>query len=166
MINKLKNTFKLIYRKIKVILIFFILLVIVFVLGTVIYNHQNMSSSSNVCTTNNNQDILKADSKYIISDNIAKQQVLVKKVEKLPNYQKDPNCLYVIVNYYINISNIKMATIYYEKLKKIYNPKISFSPYLNPSKSLTDLKNDIAADQYNIKASQSGLIGMPINYKK
>lgn len=151
---------------IKVIVVLIVLLMIVLILIFVLNNQSNNSPTTQVCSDSANRSLLSTDAKYIISNNFVGQGVLVHKIQKLAGYQNDPNCLYVIVNYYINTSNVNKAMIYYNKLKKIYDPRHGFSRYLNPSKTLNTLRNDITTDQANIKSGQESLIGMPSKYEK
>lgn len=48
-------------------------------------------------------------------------------IEKNVEYKDDPNCLYVLVTYYINISDSEKAAAHYAQLEKAYDPETGYS---------------------------------------
>jgi hypothetical protein len=60
-----------------------------------------------------------------------KLKTIVNKVTSLKRYERDPNCLNIVVTYYINVGDSTNAHTYLDKLQKVYNPKKGFSQYLD-----------------------------------
>jgi hypothetical protein len=54
--------------------------------------------------------------------NVAKLEPQIHEIEKIPGYDEDPNCLYVSLTYYINISDAAKSREVYDKLTKVYVP--------------------------------------------
>ena len=102
-----------------------------------------------VCTTKSNVANLMQAAGAIRTNNIAKQQQAVAKIQKLPNYQKDPNCLYAVVSYYINRSDAKDANLYLNELIKVYNVKQGYSGVFVAPLSIATQKNDVATIERN-----------------
>jgi hypothetical protein len=59
-------------------------------------------------------------------------KVIVDRIAKLPNYEKDPNCLYPIIQYDVYVKNEKDAQDKLAKLQKVYNPKKGFNDAYDP----------------------------------
>ena len=104
---------------------------------------------NNVCTTQNNINLLSKFALYSNQNNISGQANIVSAVKKLSNYKNDPNCLYVIVIYYLNTSN-PQANTYFKELQKEYNPKVGFSYALGYHLSMSEIKNSLAAMNSNM----------------
>lgn len=67
-------------------------------------------------------------------------------IQKLPGYQQDPNCMYVVTSYYVDSSNAKDAQTAMKQLSAVYKPKDGFdgalvSPY---ARSYKDLQSSVA----------------------
>ena len=67
---------------------------------------------------------------------------IVKNLQGLPGYDKDPDSLYVITQYYINNSDGKNVKTYYDKLVKAYGKGYS-NPKLQHAPSPADLKAQV-----------------------
>lgn len=52
---------------------------------------------------------------------------VAKKVMALPEFDRDPNCLYIVVNSYVNVSDAANGRKYYDKLKVVYDPQAGYS---------------------------------------
>ncbi len=102
--------------------------------------HKNISSSMNVthvCTSKKAGTLLQQAQIPLFGTEQPQLYDIVQNIEKLPGYQRDPNCLYVITSYYVNasntnISNLAKAKFYLAKLNQYYNPKVLLSPMLGP----------------------------------
>ncbi|HTE22434.1 MAG TPA: hypothetical protein VK674_05340 [Candidatus Limnocylindria bacterium] len=53
---------------------------------------------------------------------VAKLEPAVGEIEQIPGYDQDPNCLFVVLTYYINISDAAKARELLNKLEKVYTP--------------------------------------------
>jgi hypothetical protein len=88
---------------------------------------------------------------------------IANQIQKLPHYQQDPNCLYVLVAYDVSYSDATNATKNLNLLIKVYNPSPThrLSIYLQPAKSIADFKADIAAINKNAKQNKLTLSKQP-----
>jgi hypothetical protein len=50
------------------------------------------------------------------------------KIQTLPGYDKDPNCLYVVTEYYIGLGDSQNARTYFDKLSSVYDTKNGYDP--------------------------------------
>lgn len=66
-------------------------------------------------------------------------------IEKIDGYRSDANCLNIVVTYYTHIADPTKARENLDSLKKIYDPKVGFSPLLGSYvKSIDKLSDDVA----------------------
>jgi hypothetical protein len=90
--------------------------------------------SSGVCS-----DKTLSESAPFLNDNKAAELVgTVQYIERQPNYQTDPNCLYVLTQYYIGVSNAGSARQNYDLLVKVYQPDPGYNPALTASAQAPD----------------------------
>ena len=66
--------------------------------------------------------------------------VIVEKIIKIKGYDKDPNLLYVILTYYINLSDGGNSRKTYDSLKNIYNENVGYDSLLENAKKPVDLE--------------------------
>jgi len=62
---------------------------------------------------------------------------IVVKIQKNNGYTTDPNCLYVVTTYYINLSDSSHARYYVDKLNAAYDKNKGLSASLNPNINLS-----------------------------
>lgn len=62
---------------------------------------------------------------------------IVDKIVKIPGYEKDANCLYIVLAFYINSSNASNSQRYLSKLERVYNPKVGYDPALEAAQAKT-----------------------------
>ena len=127
----------------------FLLMILIIVIGIIVliyllisqsYNYKsisNNSSATSVCTSKRAGNLLQQAQIPLFGTEQPQLLSIVNNIKKLPGYQRDPNCLYVIATYYINastthINNLTKAKFYLTKLNQYYNPKIQLSPLLGP----------------------------------
>ena len=114
-----------------------------------------------VCTTEANINILEDAAGAIYRYDLATLTNAVMKIQKLPNYRHDPNCLYALVEYYIDTNQPNLASTYYVDLQHEYQPNVGFSTvYVDPL-SLATLKMDIAGASESAQQNQKGLVTFP-----
>ena len=124
-------------KNIKIYLI--VLIVMALICGLIFYlmkySHKTDKSNSNsvaveVCSRSNNISLLKQAVPYLNPSQPIKLYPIVNKIKNLPNYTKDPNCDYVLVNYWLNY-NPKNSKTYLNYLKNyvtndyVYNSAIA-----------------------------------------
>lgn len=112
-------------KKLIVVIGGLVLLVIVFGLTVTVLKRSNKPAGSvAVCSDEllNQAAPLLEEKKYKELEPIARQ------IEGLKNYDKDPNCLFVVTTYYINVTDAKNARLNYDKLMLIYTPETQLQP--------------------------------------
>ncbi len=63
------------------------------------------------------------------------------KIQKLKNFDKDPNCVIILANYYVNVQDTKNGRLYYDKLVYLEtNKHAKISPKLTHAKGSGSLK--------------------------
>ena len=137
-----------------------IVVIVLCLIGLVIYLYLLSSQKPKpvISSCTNNSSLLNNASKAIISNNITSQSKIVNQIKKIPNYQKDPNCLYIMTSYYINTSNASEASSYLNKLEKIFNTSKGFSSKLSSLASLNDIKSEVSAMNYNAAQAKNFVI--------
>lgn len=148
---KLRNYPKIIKRTTITLLI----LIILTSLSFYVYHLTNKKKaivSLDPCTSDTK--LLNSAASAFINNNLNTERQLTTRVKSLTNYQKDPNCLYIVTNYYINNGNESNAAKYLNQLQKVYNPKVGFSPKLMGTYSLSQLTSDINTMNQNAKQVQ------------
>lgn len=154
----------------RIIGISIVALVIVFTLGYLVLKKPPAPQADiyAVCSTPQNNYLLKQAVPLFNynSSNIVALGGIISKIEKLPNYQKDPNCDYVVLTYYIYTGNLASASIYMTRLEQSYNSKKGYSEILAPSaKSISNLKRQIAEIQQAYKQAQKNSYGIEVPSK-
>ena len=95
-----------------------------------------------VCNSDNNL-ITKSKSALDSNDNVSLSSVVDNILAKR-GYAKDPNCDFILMSYYINISDGKSAQSNYNNLQKVYNSKRGLNPIFNDTtKDLSIYKSEI-----------------------
>lgn len=74
-----------------------------------------------------NDNIINQTAPFINSPPTKESIRTINKIQKLENFSKDVNCLYILVNHYINVSDAENSRLYYDKLEAVYNPLIGYS---------------------------------------
>jgi hypothetical protein len=96
----------------------------------------------------------------ILTDQSRQDQLkqIVSKIQSIPNYQQDPNYLYIVVQYNTNIGNIQNAQSYYNDLIKIYNSKRGLSTVLSGDGASINLLNDQITYLHNLQTQTRNYI--------
>lgn len=122
------------------LLILVILLGGLFAFGTWYTRTHNKSYAGKVC----DQSILQQGARVKDLGNLAEFKSTVDLIKTMPNYDKDPNCLYVIAQYQIASGDLSGATDTLNKLKK--EKTNSLSQILDSGKaSINTLQNQFDA---------------------
>lgn len=135
-----------------------IILVLVLLIAWLIFFLLHSSSKENdlVCTNNQNRHLIDQAVPLIKSDNYMGLYKVSAEIEKLPNYQKDPNCDYILFSYYLAF-DYKRAESSYNNLEKYYVPSRGYFGNLNNvAQPIQVLKEKLSNfKQFTIKASNS-----------
>ena len=129
-LGRLKPNLKL-PKRLRNIIILSVGLAALVTAGVGLYNYQNkrLAKLKSACTSSASGILLEASS-FLAPEKSTELKPIVEKIRALPNYDKDPNCLNVVVIYYINTTDPKNAREMFDKLTKVYNPKRGFADVL------------------------------------
>jgi len=105
-------------RAVSTVFIIFILAITVGLL--VIFIRKKPSKTVDVCGSKYQGNLLQEAGDNLQPQSVEKLKPYVDKILGLNNYEKDPNCLYVVTLYYINISDSENSLKYYKLLSPIY----------------------------------------------
>ncbi len=163
---KQKSKSKSLIKKISFTLAIVIFLgIISFFIFKLLSSNSNSSKplvSVDVCTKPANINLLKISSNDIYASNINQLATVVRKIQSLPSDEKSANCLYPIVWYYINTSNLSDSSKYLNDLKKVYNNKVGYNPILHFTVSLKILEADVANIKKDNLYISNNALSMPV----
>lgn len=121
---------------------------------------------NNQCSTQAVQDTILRDAGVIIPDKkIDELGKMVKKIQQIPDYEKDHNCLYPIVKYYAMIGEAGKSRDYYNKFLKVYDAKKGMAPIFgrNAGKS-GELKTEVEArEKQKSEAEKNSFYGPEVS---
>lgn len=87
------------------------------------YVQKQNNKYSTACTDKSANGVLNKTVPYFQPNQYQELGKLVDQITTYPNFDKDPNCLAILMTYYINISDNVKAREYYDKLVVVYQPK-------------------------------------------
>lgn len=90
----------------------------------------SQSVAKNICGTPANLPVLESAAANLDPANVAQLQPFAMQIQNIPFYQTDPNCLYPIVTYYINLGDAKNARANLTQLTLVYNADTGYSSHL------------------------------------
>lgn len=122
----------------KLILFIVVFLILLATAGYFWYTKQQAAKTAKnpVC----NEDLLQRAGLLLDSTKREDLKPIVNEIQKKKNYEKDANCLYVVVTYYANVADGKNARANFEKLKRIYDPNKRFSLIVGKHGGIEELK--------------------------
>jgi len=110
----------------------------------VIHYHHHSSAqklvASTVCSSGADARILSQSAVYFAPGYASQLAPFVAKIEKRPDYEGDPNCLYVLATYYSNIADPNDAQKYINLFNELYNSNKGLSPYLINTPSMQTIQ--------------------------
>lgn len=138
---KYKVPIKRLGKSIKILFVIFSLL---FAAALLTFFITNKNAKSLDCV--GESSILSKDEIISVQDtkNPKTAEGVVNKIKTHKSYTEEPNCLYLVLNYYINISDTKNAEQTFSQLQKIYKPNTVFSSEIGESiKTMEIFKSNI-----------------------
>lgn len=119
-----------VYKKI-IIVIVCVALLIVGIGGLFVYkNYQSTHSTTDCSKSTKCKELLKEAIKSLAPKEVAGLAKSVDKIKGFKGYEKNPDLLYVLVTFYINLSDGINARKYLDMLKSVYNSKKGYDPLL------------------------------------
>lgn len=128
-------------NKLRYILFVIVAVVIVVGLYSMLTTGKKLPDLDTNTTQGCSYQVLSAAKSKLAPSKVVELRHTIDSIVKLPGYDKDVNCLYVITQYYINISDYRNSKQYYSKLAALYNSDTGYSPAIS----------DVAKDPKTIK---------------
>lgn len=115
-------------------------LLFVVVAGVAFYIKSTQNKDTAVCS-----DQLLQEAGLVLDKSDHEQlRPFVEDIEELENFDQDPNCLYILVTYYVNINDPASARSHFEQLQAIYDPEVGFSEFFGGDvKTLNELRVEV-----------------------
>lgn len=101
--------------------VFVVILGIILVCGALYYFKTGITLGHNQCSGKDQAKFMQTVSDDTAFHRIPNLKSDVAKIRIIKNYDRDQNCLYPMVSYYIYTGDIKNARKYYDKLSRLYN---------------------------------------------
>jgi hypothetical protein len=122
------------------------------------HNHQKkITKVNNPCS----DALLKEAAANFDGKKLAALEKIVAQIKSIPNYQRDPNCMYVLTSYYITSSDPANASKSFGLLKQDYKPTPGFSPILQTnSTTMSTLESEIIALEGNQTGTTNNAYGV------
>jgi hypothetical protein len=95
--------------------------------------NEKITKITNQCSSEQQKPLLNDVYEALKTPDITKLKPYVDKIQLIPGYQNDSNCLYPIVIYQINRGDPAAAKNALELLKKAYDKNIGYDPLYGPS---------------------------------
>jgi len=140
-----------------------IVVIIAFLVGgSLVYLYkQHVRNAESVCSKGKNAVVLTQAVAAFETHDIPLQQQLVAKIKTFPNYQKDPNCLYIAINYYDNSYNLNKAQQDLAQFNKIYTGNPPLNSILTNFETVQMMRHGVVELQTTLKQDQHNMIGIP-----
>lgn len=163
-VASLQKKFKL-SKKYMIILLGTVLILVIGFIILFFTKTNNKLPLNDVCTKYNS-GLLNQAQASIADNNYPQLLKVVNRIKSLPGYTKDPNCLYPLVYYYVNIGDVKNSNISLAYLEKVYKPKQGFSKLFTNPLTIKQLNADVSSLDFNAQHLNILLINQPITANK
>lgn len=141
------------FREKKQIRVILIVAIFIFVIIAGAYliienNEKNKKKLAGLCSSGDTSYVYQTASGIMSSstENNAKLKIVVDEINQISGYDNSPDCLNIIVRYYLNEGNAEMARAYFDKLTIAYAE--------NGQKKLTLVEGDVENRTYEQLKSQ------------
>jgi hypothetical protein len=132
-----------------VLLVAGLLLVVAIVLLVTNFVHQQAINKDRAALVTQAAAVLELENKNDLGR-------IVSQIKQQPGYQRDPDSLYVLTIYYLNMGDAANARVYYDKLASVHKAKDSYSnAKLKYARSLQSLKSSVEFQESALKEAQT-----------
>lgn len=134
-------------------LLFVVLILILGVAGLLVASYQenqNQKAEEKLARDGCNQQIIEAASPYMNLGYEKQLEPHLEKIKALPEFESDPNCLYIVAMHEAMGGHTEEAKEYLAKLEAVYDEKRGFSPHFNDSSvSVQKIRDEIERAESN-----------------
>lgn len=158
-----KGKFSKFFHYYKYAIVIAVVLVAVIFVGLAINKYRNdhkKPTISFVCTDPANQTTLLKAKQAMQGNSPTQQKQMALTIQKISGYENDPNCLYVMTEYYIDFSNAQYANKFFNMLTNL-NMGHAINSIIANQKSIATLKEEVNAVNNNAKAVQGSILYSP-----
>jgi hypothetical protein len=116
-------------------------------------------SHSAQCGQSGSNSLLKEAAGNLSPAQSASLAPIVQKIMKVPDYKNDPNCLYPVVVYYINMGDATNGRTYLDAYKSAYSMSATYKSYFgNATIAPADLESSVALLEQQAKDASDNII--------
>lgn len=136
-----------------------ILTLLALIIGGILWaGKASRTSTSQVCT----DSIVEPASRSLDPLKVGELKLVAEEIKQLKRFDRDPDCLYILVVYSINSVDTVAARQYFASLKEVYDQSMGFDPRLQAkSNSLAKLEDDISSAETSAREAQENSIFIP-----
>ena len=128
----------------KKILKYVLVILIIGIVGLGAKYLKGQYDSTHMCNGRENSPIYVEAANNLTQTKYQELEKTIQKIKKQDSYQKDPNCLYPIVGYYVIVGEVSNAKTAYSELEKVYNADRKFVKVYGPTvTTVNDVKAQI-----------------------
>lgn len=119
-------------------------IILVFAIASAVTYLYQQQAVSAICDGSETNATYKSASNYLNPTATQNLGTIVKTIEASRGYEKDPNCMYIALTYYLNISDAEKARQRYDKFAAVYDQKEGLVKVLSSRNvSAERLKSDV-----------------------
>ena len=121
------------------------------------------SNESFACSNSTQRTMLHQAALAISSNNINRLSQMTASIKGFKGYEQDPNCLYIVDNYYLDIGDLGNAKKYLTDFNKAYrlHPELSTYLTINANASIRILKSGVSSLSLGVSQAKANTIGLP-----
>ncbi len=117
--------------------------------------HTSSVTTQKICS----DELLHKAADSLVPSRTSQEKPTVETILALKNYDRDPNCLLVITNYYVMVQDLANSKLYYDKLVRIAPQDYKFNRIISEkARGLGYLKDAISALEVNQEQQAKGKI--------
>ena len=130
-------------KTIRIVVILAVVLIGAGAILIILINNTNNQKSASLACSNTGSPIDQEAGVDLSKDNLVAMATITKTIQKLPGYQQDPNCMFIITAYYVLDLKPTQAQASLKLFDKVYTSKTRISKYLLDYQSVSQLNKEV-----------------------
>lgn len=140
-------------KKLFLVLVASLALISTFGSGYLWYQDQK-NKKSTICSN----DILQRAGQSLDAYHQEQLKSVADEIKQKPNFENDPNCLFVVTSYYANVVDAENSRKYLDRFEHVYKPKKGLNSYLTKNGNSVDmLRNNVQFAETKQKENSSNI---------